>query len=91
MAEKKGIISRLKQFISCSTVSGEGNHDEGSVYVVSVLLLNWQVERTLKGTRVTYPHQLFINNEFVDASDGGTFETICPYDEQVSVCVCVVI
>lgn len=41
------------------------------------------VERTLKGTRVTYPHQLFINNEFVDASDGGTFETICPYDEQV--------
>jgi len=32
---------------------------------------------------VTFPHQLFINNEFVDASDGGTFDTICPYDEQV--------
>jgi len=38
----------------------------------------------LKGTKVTFPHQLFINNEFVDASDGGTFDTICPYDEQVS-------
>jgi len=33
---------------------------------------------------VTFPHQLFINNEFVDASDGVTFDTICPYDERVS-------
>jgi len=50
-----------------------------------VSLLNRQIEKTLKGTRVTFPHQLFINNELVDASDGGTFDTICPYDEQVSV------
>lgn len=41
------------------------------------------VEKVLKGTKVTFPHQLFINNEFIDASDGGTFDTICPYDEQV--------
>jgi len=34
---------------------------------------------------VTFPHQLFISNEFVDASDGGTYETICPYDEQVQI------
>jgi len=34
---------------------------------------------------VTFPHQLFINNEFVDASDGGTFDAICPYDEQVEI------
>ena len=45
----------------------------------------------LKGTTVTFPHQLFINNEFIDASDGGTFDTICPYDEQVSAYVLVYI
>jgi len=39
----------------------------------------------LKGTKVTFPHQLFINNEFIDAADGGTFDTICPSDEQVCV------
>ena len=30
------------------------------------------------------PHQLFINNKFIDASDGNTFDTINPNDESVS-------
>jgi len=29
------------------------------------------------------PNQLFVNNEFIDASDGGTFNTISPTDESV--------
>jgi len=32
---------------------------------------------------VRFPNQLFINNEFCDASDGGVFETINPNDESV--------
>ena len=28
-----------------------------------------------------FPHQLFINNEFVDASNGDTYKTINPNDE----------
>jgi len=52
-------------------------------------IVTMQVERTLKGTTVMFPHQLFIGNEFVDASDGGTFDTICPYDEQVFALFCV--
>ena len=32
---------------------------------------------------IDYPNQLFINNEFIDASDGGTFKTINPADESV--------
>lgn len=30
---------------------------------------------------LTFPNQLFINNEFIDASDGGTFVTVNPNDE----------
>ncbi len=31
-----------------------------------------------------FPHQLFINNRFIDASNGATFDTINPTDETVS-------
>ena len=31
-----------------------------------------------------FPHQLFINNKFIDASNGATFNTINPNDESVS-------
>lgn len=34
---------------------------------------------------LSFPHQCFIDNEFVDSSDGRTFETINPSDESVSV------
>lgn len=30
-----------------------------------------------------FPHQLFINNEFVNSSSGKTFKTINPTDESV--------
>jgi len=30
-----------------------------------------------------FPNQLFVNNEFIDASNGDTFETINPADESV--------
>lgn len=30
-----------------------------------------------------FPNQIFINNEFINASDGGTFTTINPADETV--------
>ena len=58
-----------------------------SVKLVFMLCASWcrQIEKVLKGTKVTFPHQLFINNEFIDAADGGTFDTICPSDEQVCV------
>lgn len=30
---------------------------------------------------LTFPNQLFVNNEFIDASDGNTFVTVNPTDE----------
>lgn len=35
--------------------------------------------------KLRFPNQLFINNEFVDASDSKTFDTVNPTDESVSV------
>ena len=32
---------------------------------------------------LSFPNQLFINNEFMDASNGDTFTTINPNDESV--------
>ena len=32
---------------------------------------------------IRFPNQLFINNEFVDSSDGSTFDTINPADESL--------
>lgn len=33
---------------------------------------------------LTIPHQLFIDNEFVDSSDSKTFKTINPANEEVN-------
>ncbi|CAL1526963.1 unnamed protein product [Lymnaea stagnalis] len=33
--------------------------------------------------KLRFPHQVFIDNEFVDASDGATYNTINPADESV--------
>lgn len=41
------------------------------------------IEKEVKNMKVRFPHQLFINNEFVDSSDNSTFETINPADESV--------
>lgn len=40
---------------------------------------------TVNNRNISFPHQLFINNEFVDSSDGNTFDSINPADETVSV------
>ena len=34
---------------------------------------------------ISFPHQLFIDNEFVDSSSGNKFNTINPNDESVSI------
>jgi len=41
------------------------------------------VEMHVNNRDIKFPYQLFINNEFVDASNGATFETINPADESV--------
>jgi len=41
------------------------------------------VEMHVNKRDIKFPHQLFINNEFSDASDGATFETFNPNDESV--------
>ena len=37
----------------------------------------------VNGMQITFPHQLFVNGTFVDASDGATYDTINPADETV--------
>ena len=32
---------------------------------------------------ITFPHQLFINNEFMDSDSGNVFKTVNPHDESV--------
>ena len=43
----------------------------------------FQVKLNKNNMELTIPHQAFIDNEFVDASNGQTFKTINPADEQV--------
>lgn len=37
----------------------------------------------VNGMEIQFPHQLFINGEFVDASNKATYNTINPSDESV--------
>lgn len=41
------------------------------------------VQMRVNNMDLSFPHQCFIDNEFVDSSDGRTFETINPSDESV--------
>ncbi|KAK2165320.1 hypothetical protein LSH36_52g08014 [Paralvinella palmiformis] len=41
------------------------------------------VIQEVNNMEVRFPNQLFINNEFVDSSDGKTFDTVNPTDETV--------
>lgn len=41
-------------------------------------------EQTALGMTLKMPHQLFINNEFVDSSNGDEYDTINPANETVS-------
>ena len=42
-----------------------------------------QIEMNVNNMDIKFPHQLFINNEFVDATGGDTYKTINPNDESV--------
>ena len=42
-----------------------------------------QVEIEANKMKLSFPHQVFIDNEFVDSSDGVTYDTINPADESV--------
>ena len=41
------------------------------------------VELEANNMKLKFPHQLFINNDFIDALSGATFEAINPTDESV--------
>jgi len=41
------------------------------------------VEMEVNNMTIKFPHQLFINNQFVDSSDGATFNTINPTTEEI--------
>ena len=43
-----------------------------------------QIKMNVNKRDIAFPHQLFIDNEFIDSSDGSTFQTINPTDESVS-------
>jgi len=40
------------------------------------------------GMTLKMPHQLFINNEFIDASDGNEYDSINPAEESVGLSFC---
>lgn len=42
-----------------------------------------QVKLRANNMDLEFPNQLFINNEFIDSSDGVTFNTVNPADESV--------
>ena len=48
---------------------------------VSMMVL--QVEMNVNNSDIRFPNQLLINNEFIDASDGVTCDTINPADNSV--------
>ena len=50
-------------------------------------LCYFQVKMNVNNMDLEFPHQCFINNEFVDSSDGATFDTINPTDESVSAAI----
>ena len=44
-----------------------------------------KVDMDVNHMTIQMPHQLFINGEFVDSSNGRTFDTINPTDGSVSI------
>ena len=45
-------------------------------------------EQSALGMTLKMPHRLFINNEFIDASNGDEYDTINPADESVCI-ICI--
>ena len=55
-----------------------------SVYFITpVWTIVDQVKMKKNNMELSFPHQLFIDNEFMDASNGDTYNTINPTDESV--------
>ena len=53
----------------------------------TLLLFNLQVEMEANKMKLSFASQLFIDNEFVDASNGKRYDTINPADESVRKCL----
>ncbi|XP_002736701.1 cytosolic 10-formyltetrahydrofolate dehydrogenase-like [Saccoglossus kowalevskii] len=63
------------EFVQLVVRKGRGEGEEEFTYDA--------VEMDVNNMNLKFPHQLFINNKFVDAHDGKTFDTINPCDESV--------
>jgi hypothetical protein len=57
-----------------------------------VTLFSWifllQVKMRKNNMDISFPHQLFIDNQFMDASNGAVYDTINPTDESVRLFIC---
>ena len=53
------------------------------IHSLSIQLFLFQIEMHVNNMDIRFPHQCFIDNEFVDSSDGVTYETVNPTDEKV--------
>ena len=54
------------------------------VFISNGLTFFQAVKMHVNNRDIEFPNQLFINNEFIDASNGDTFDTVNPSDESVS-------
>ncbi|XP_078001442.1 mitochondrial 10-formyltetrahydrofolate dehydrogenase-like isoform X2 [Glandiceps talaboti] len=69
------MATTLEDFTQLVVRKGRGEGDAEFTYDA--------VEMDVNNMKLKFPHQIFINNEFVDAIDGNTFNTINPNDESV--------
>lgn len=69
------MATTLEAFVQLTARKGRGLDEEEFTYDAIEMEAN---KRTIR-----FPHQLFINNVFVDAKDNVTFDTINPTDESV--------
>ena len=49
-------------------------------------LVSLQIDKEVNNMTIHMPYQQFINGEFVDSSDGRTFDSLNPTDGSVSIC-----
>ncbi|PIK52185.1 putative mitochondrial 10-formyltetrahydrofolate dehydrogenase isoform X2 [Apostichopus japonicus] len=69
------MATTLDAFVQLSVRKGRGLDEEEFTFDA--------VEMEVNNMTIRFPHQLFINNQFVDAKDNVTFDTINPTDESV--------
>ncbi|KAK7476522.1 hypothetical protein BaRGS_00032270 [Batillaria attramentaria] len=66
----------FEDFFQCVVRRGRGIEDK-EPFVFDAVKMN------KNNMDISFPHQLFIDNEFVDASNGATYDTVNPTDESV--------